>query len=661
MHTTKNAPNRLLKETSPYLRQHAYNLIDWFPWGKEAFKKSKTEDKPIFLSVGYSTCHWCHVMNRESFMDKQVADMLNQYFVAIKLDREERPDIDHLYMEACTAMTGQGGWPLTAFLNHDKSPFFAGTYYPKEHLLDILTRIRDMWRSDQEKLIAAGGEMLSFLSRPVPSGETEHRHACVEAGIQSLTAEFDPEYGGFRPAPKFPAMQRILFLLRYALVAEDGGRAQEMAAKTLAGMAGGGLFDHVGGGFFRYSTDTRWHVPHYEKMLYDNAMAILTYAEAAVALDVPYFADIARSCVAFIRRELTAPESGLYTALDAESDQGEGAYYLWTRTQVTEVLGPDRAVRLCNAFSIGDSLSLPHRIGQAPAPEYAEDLEKLLAHREQRDRPFRDEKILASSNALMAAALASAGRLLGEQDWIDLAESTCQTILEKLAQNGRLFASYMAGAPHQKAVLDDYAYLVWALIELYQATFDPKWAGLALHWNAHMLELFGGTGGGLFLSGRDVTDLPLRQKVYLDGPVPSGNAVAGMNLLRLYALTNDETYLHAAEGILTGAGGALSRYPASGTGLLSAILLLGNAGTLTISAGEDQQALIAAASGYRPFLQIAVVGKTGGPQAPIDRLVPASQDAVPVDGKAAAYYCDRGGCHRPVVAGKALAEMLGGI
>ena len=651
--------NRLNQAPSPYLRSHGDNPIHWYQWSPAAFTEARERDVPIFLSIGYSTCHWCHVMNRESFMDRDVAELLNQHFVAIKLDREERPDIDHLYMEACTAITGQGGWPLTAFLNHDKSPFFAGTYYPKNHLLDILTRIRDLWHSDQDKLTAAGGELLSFLSRPVTSYGSEHRHACVEAGLQALSDSFDPDYGGFHPAPKFPAMQRMLFLLRYTQTAEDSHAAREMVTTTLTGMATGGLFDHVGGGFFRYSTDARWHIPHYEKMLYDNAMAILTYAEAAVALDTPYFADIARSCVSFLRRELTAPEGGFYTALDAENDQGEGAYYLWTRDQVAEVLAPDRAAQFCNAFSIGDNLSLPHRIGQDPAPEHAEELETLRTHREKRDRPFRDEKLLASSNSLAAAALASAGRLLGEPDWIDLAQTTCQTVLEKLAQNGRLFASHIAGSSHQKAVLDDYAYLVWALIELYQATFDPKWLGLALNWNAHTLELFGGTGGGLFLSGRDVTDLPLRQKVYLDGPVPSGNAVACMNLLRLHALTSDETYLTAAEGILAGARGALSRYPVAGTGLLSAILLLGNMGTLTISAGENQQALLDAAAGYRPFLQVAVIGKEDGPQAPVDRLVPASQHAAPVDGQAAAYYCDRVGCHRPVVAKDVLAQLLG--
>ncbi|MCL2569183.1 MAG: thioredoxin domain-containing protein [Oscillospiraceae bacterium] len=649
--------NRLKSAASPYLRSHAENPIHWHEWGPAAFAEARERDAPIFLSVGYSSCHWCHVMNRESFMDEQVAYMLNNHFVSIKLDREERPDIDHLYMEACTALTGQGGWPLTVFLGHDKSPFFAGTYFPKQSLLGLLTRVRDMWQSERERLTGAGLELLSFLSRPVPGGDAD-RYACLVAGVEALDASFDPTYGGFHPAPKFPALQRLLFLLRWAETAEDADRAREIVATTLTGMAEGGLYDHAGGGFFRYSTDREWHIPHYEKMLYDNAMAILTYAEASITLKEPRFAEIARSCVAFVRREFTGPDGGFYTALDAENEDGEGVFYLWTRAQVTEVLGLERGTKFCEAYGIGDNLSLPHRIGQGLTDEYAKDLALLYTHRQKRDYPFRDEKAIASSNALLAAALASAGRLLGESAWIGLAEEICQFILEHLCLSGRLYASYIDGSSHQKAVLDDYAYLTLALTELYQATFDPKWLGLALTWNAHMMELFGGAGGGLFLSGRDVTDLPLRQKVYLDSALPSGNAVAASNLLRLHALTRDETYLTTAEGILAGGLGAMSRYPASATGLLSAILLLGNISTLTISPGQDQRALVDAVAGYFPFLQVAVVGEPGGPQAPVDRLVPSAETALPVEGQAAAYYCDRSGCHRPVVDQRVLGEIL---
>jgi len=514
-----------------------------------------------------------------------------------------------------------------------------------------------MWRFERERLKGAGKELLSFLSRPVPGRDVD-RHACIETGIEALEAAFDPVYGGFHPAPKFPALQRLLFLLRHTQASGEAERGKQMVSASLSGMAQGGLWDHVGGGFFRYSTDGRWQIPHYEKMLYDNAMAILTYAEGAVALGEPQFAEIARSTVVFVQRTFAGPNGGFYTALDAENEDGEGVYYLWTRSQVGEVLGSEGAKPFSDAFSIGDNLSLPHRIGQASGHDFTEELTLLQRQREQRDLPFRDEKILTSSNALLAAALASAGRLLGEQVWIGLAEGICQFILEHLALSGRLYASYFDGGAQQKAVLDDYAYLVWALLELYQATFDPKWLGLALNWNAHMMELFGGTGGGFFLSGRDVTDLPLRQKVYLDGPVPSGNAVASWNLFRLHALTKDETYLAAAEGILTGALGAMSRYPSSATGLLSAILLLGNVSTLTISAGKDQRALVEATREYFPFLQVAVVGGEGGPQAPVDRLVPAAETVRPVGDSAAAYYCDRSGCHRPITDEWVLREVL---
>jgi len=648
--------NRLNQSSSPYLHSHADNPIHWHTWSPAAFAEARERDVPIFLSSGYSSCHWCHVMNRESFLDEQVAHMLNRHFVAIKLDREERPDIDHLYMEACTAMTGQGGWPLTVFLSHDKSPFYAGTYFPRENLLALHTRVRDMWQTNREQLTRAGQELLSFLSRPVQTGEA-NRYACIDAGVESLKAAFDPTFGGFHPAPKFPALQRILFLLRHALVSDEGEVSLEMVSKTLHSMASGGIYDHVGGGFFRYSTDGKWHIPHYEKMLYDNAMAILAYAEASATLNDPHLADVARDCVSFVLREFACPDGGFYTALDAESEDGEGAFYLWTRREITEVLGTEQAGQFCDAFSIGDNRSLPHRIGQPVDNRFADDLAALFVHRETRDRPFRDEKILVSSNALLAVALASAGKLLDEPTWVSQSAEICSLLLDRMVQNGRLFASYFKDSASQKSTLDDYAYLVWALLELYQATFEPKWLGQALNWNAHLMELFGGAGGGFFLSGRDVTDLPLRQKVYLDGPVPSGNAVVCANLLRLHALTKDETYLSAAEGILTGGMGSMGRYPSASTGLLSAILLLGNVSTLTISSGDAQEALIDAARGYFPFLQTAVVG-ISATDAPLDRLMPSTRELVPVEGQAAGYYCDRTGCHRPVTDGQVLREVL---
>ena len=642
--------NRLKHAASPYLLSHTQNPIHWHEWGEAAFAEARERDVPIFLSVGYATCHWCHVMNRESFMDKGVAEVLNRHFVAIKLDREERPDIDHLYMEACTALTGQGGWPLTVFLSHDKSPFFAGTYFPRVRLLELLVRVQLMWRENRKGLTNAGEELLAFLSRPVP-GQDVRRHSCMEAGAEALEGMFDPAYGGFLPAPKFPALQRLLFLLRYAQVSDNRDKALNMVEKTLTGMAQGGLYDHLGGGFFRYSTDGRWHIPHYEKMLYDNAMAILTYAEGAVALEEPRFAAIARSCFYFAERELKAKSGGYYTALDAENEGGEGAFYLWTRSQVEAALGQERSENFCEAYGIGDTLSLPNHIDKGMNAEFEEECRLLYTHRQKRDLPGRDEKILTSSNALLAAALAVAGKLLGEEGWIQKAEDLCDFLLENMVKEGRLYASRYGTRTHQKAVLDDYAYLVWALIELHQATHKPKWLNLALGWNSHLMELFGGAGGGFFLSGRDVTDLPLRQKVYLDGPVPAGNAIACANLLRLHALVKDESFLQGAEEILSGASGSISRYPASATGLLGAILLLGNTATMTISPGQNQEGFLEAIGGYRPFLQVAVTG--GEEERSFGELA-----AVPIDGKAAAYYCDRMGCHRPITNPEVLRELL---
>ena len=639
--------NRLKHAASPYLLSHKENPIHWHEWGEAAFAEARERDVPIFLSVGYATCHWCHVMNRESFMDKRVSQFLNRHFVAIKLDREERPDIDHLYMEACTALTGQGGWPLTVFLSHDKSPFFAGTYFPRERLLALLTRVEHMWRERRHRLTGAGAELLSVLSQPVP-GQNIPRHTCIEAGMDTLQQVFDPAYGGFLPAPKFPALQRILFLLRYAQAAEEGEEALDMANQTLMGMAQGGIYDHLGGGFFRYSTDAHWHIPHYEKMLYDNAMAILTYGEGAAALGEPAFAAIARACAAFAEGELKAEGGGYYTALDAENDQGEGLFYLWTRAQVEEALGQAQGEAFCEAYGIGDVLSLPHRIGKGLKEDFAADIRLLFEHRQNRDLPGRDDKILTSSNALLAAALAAAGKLLGEEAWIQRAGEICDFLLEHMVEEDRLYASRYGVITHQKAVLDDYAYLVWAFLELHQATFAPKWLNLALTWNARLTALFGGDGGGFFLSGRDVTDLPLRQKVYLDGPVPTGNAVACSNLIRLYALVKEESFLQEAEGILSAAIGAMSRYPASATGLLSGVLLLGNAATMTISSGGGQGPLLEAAAGYRPFLQRVITGAGTA----------LDEAARPIEGKAAAYYCDRMGCHRPLTNPEALRELL---
>lgn len=654
MTNSTDIPNRLAKEKSPYLLQHRSNPVDWYPWGVEAFQQASERDVPVLLSIGYSTCHWCHVMNHESFEDPEVADIINQSFVAVKVDREERPDIDNLYMDACTAMNGHGGWPLTVLLNADKSPFFTGTYFPKNALINILSNTGEMWHDNRDRLLQAGSEVMAAISAPAAGLGTE-RHKLLDQVLKALRGAYDKKYGGFLPEPKFPSLQRILYLLRINCVDSSTG-AGDMAFGSLLGMARGGIFDHVDGGFFRYSTDERWHIPHYEKMLYDNAMAIIAYAEGAAALGEKDFMRVAEMCAEFVLTELRAPEGGFYTALDADSPGGEGAYYLWTKSQVLDALGQEDGDGFAQDYSIDESPSVPNRIGRTIFAENSKSsLTKLVQIRATRLAPDRDEKILASGNALVTAALAISGRLLGRQDWIEEAEKTADFILDHLCLEGRLKASYYHGEVSQKGTLDDYAYFVWSLIELYQATFRPKWLGLALSWNAHMLELFGGAGG-LFLSGRDVTDIPARQKVYVDGPLPSGNAVAASNLIRLYAITKDETYEKAAEDILRAGSGSMERYPSACTGLLSAILLSENAATLTISAGRGQDDLIKCAGGYRPFL-VTVAGISDKPDT-IEHMAPSARDARPVDGGSAAYLCDRHGCRKPVTQSSELTELL---
>lgn len=647
-------PNRLKDEKSPYLLQHANNPVDWYPWSVEAFRQAEERDVPVLLSIGYSTCHWCHVMNSESFEDLALADEINKSFVAVKVDREERPDIDNLYMDACTAMNGHGGWPLTALLNADKTPFFTGTYFPKDTLINILRNTTEMWHSNRDRLLQAGSEVLAAISAPAAGSGTQ-RHELSHNALQSLQGTYDRQYGGFLPEPKFPSLQRIMYLLQINSIDPAAG-AGDMAFGSLLGMARGGIFDHVGGGFFRYSTDARWHIPHYEKMLYDNAMAIIAYAQGAAALGEGDFKRVAEMCADFVLTGLRAPEGGFYTALDADSPDGEGAYYLWTKSQVVDALGQKAGSEFAQEYSIEESPSVPHRIGKRIFPENVEDsITALGKSRTTRLAPDRDEKILASGNALMTTAFAISGRLLDRQDWIEEAEKTADFMLDQLCLEGRLKASYYHGEASKNSTLDDYAYFVWSLIELYQATFRPKWLGLALNWNAHMLELFGGAGG-LFLSGRDITDIPARQKVYVDGPLPSGNSVAAGNLLKLYAITKDKTYEKTAEDILRAGSGTMERYPSACTGLMSAILLSENLATLTVSAGRGQDEMLKAAGGYRPFL-VAVAGVSDKPDT-IEHMAPSARNSHPVDGQSAAYLCDRQGCRRPVTQSSKLTELL---
>ncbi len=663
-------PNRLAKEKSPYLLQHAHNPVDWFPWGDEAFEKAKAEDKPIFLSIGYSSCHWCHVMERESFEDEDTARILNEGFVSIKVDREERPDVDHLYMEACVAMTGQGGWPLNCFLDHDRRPFYAGTYFPKQArygspaFAQVLETLQALWRDDRQRLRQAGSAIAEHLSRRGQPGRPDP--GSIDVAYSMLEQSFDHRHGGFGGAPKFPSAHNLLFLLRYGLLRRDS-RAHAMVERTLDAMAAGGIFDHVGGGFCRYSTDGRWLVPHFEKMLYDNAMLLAAYAEATCAID-GRFADPARRIVQWLQREMALPGGAFATALDADSEGGEGATYLWTPQQVAQALGEADAERFCRLFDITgqgnfEGSNIPNHIGRELSTEETAFAErcfpKLLKERDRRPQPFKDDKTLASSNALMIMALCQAGRLLGEPGWVDMARKAADFLLRELAQGDRLMASHREGVTAHPASSDDYAYLLWALLELHQATLQPQWLLQAVQWADRMIALFWDETGGLFLAGNDVQGLFLRQKTAHDGALPCGNSVAAVNLLRLSRLTGRQDYDQRAQEILEALAPTLNAQPTALTMMLCALLHMENGGTeLVIAQGKGMEAMLQAAQGYHPFTLVTARGQD---YAELEEIAPVILPMDAKEGAATAYLCSKGACQQPMVDAAELAKRMAGV
>jgi uncharacterized protein YyaL (SSP411 family) len=671
--------NRLSEEKSPYLLQHAHNPVDWYPWSEEAFQKAKTEDKSVFLSIGYSTCHWCHVMERESFEDLEVAEILNRDFVAIKVDREERPDLDHIYMSFCQALTGHGGWPLSVFLTPEKKPFFAGTYFPKESQLGmpgfiaLLNGISELWKNQREDLLRQGESVLQHITRITIIGTgNDITRDDLDRAYRTLRRSFDSEYGGFGNAPKFPSPHTLSFLLRYGVLNNED-LAIDMVDKTLDGMYRGGMYDHIGGGFSRYSTDEQWLVPHFEKMLYDNALLLMAYIEAYQVLDREEHRTVVEEVAAYILREMVSPEGGFYSAEDADSEGVEGKFYLWSPAEVFEVLGEKNGREFCQLYDITDGgnfegKSIPNLIKtplervKARKHALAIDRQKLLQRRNSRIHPYKDDKILTSWNGLMIAALAKASRALNSAPYLQAAELAMEFVLTKLRRSdGRLMARYREGDTAYPAYADDYAFVIWGLLELYEATFKSYYLRLALELNQDLIRLFwDDQNGGLFFYGSDVEEQILRPKEVYDGAIPSANSVTAMNLLRLSRMTDSPELEERASQVLSAFASTVKQYPSGYSALLTAAMSLLYPSREVIVVGEGNsrgvnRMLELINATFMPNSTLLFRSTTGDG---ITELNQRLSEYEPLDGQATAYVCQNYACQAPVTSTSELKKVL---
>jgi uncharacterized protein YyaL (SSP411 family) len=689
-------PNRLINEPSPYLRQHAHNPVDWYPWGPQAFEKAQREDKPIFLSIGYSTCHWCHVMAHESFEHPEVARLMNETFVSIKVDREERPDIDNVYMRACQVMTDSGGWPLTIITTPDKKPFFAATYVPRESrfglagMMELIPHIREVWAKRRGEALSLSYRITAELrqtSQDTAGGDLDE--ATLKLAYEQLAESFDGQHGGFSRAPKFPTPHNLLFLLRYWK--RSGNKAAlDMVEKTLQAMRRGGIYDHVGFGFHRYSTDSQWLVPHFEKMLYDQAMLAMAYIEAYQATGNDNYENTAREIFTYVLRGMTVPEGGFCSAEDADSEGEEGKFYLWTQEQVQQALGNQEADFVAQVFNIEkdgnfteqatgrkSGASILHL--RKPLEEIASDLnlsqqdlqehlevirQKLFAYREKRVHPMKDNKILTDWNGLMIAALAKGAQAFDEPEYAEVACRTADFILAKIRKaNGRLWHRYRDGQTGIEANLDDYAFLISGLIELYEATFDASHLEFALALTNDMIRHFWDEDdGGFYLVADDGESLLVREKEIYDGAIPAGNSVAMLNLLRLGRMTANSDL----EGKAAKIGRAFSRSarqsPAAHTQLMVALDFgIGPCYEVVIAGNAQAQDTKAMAKALRTrFLpnKVVLLNPSEQESPGIARLPEFTKNQSSIGGKATAYVCQNYNCKLPTTDISKMLELL---
>jgi uncharacterized protein len=701
----EHQPNRLIHEKSPYLLQHAHNPVDWYPWGPEAFEKANSQKKPIFLSIGYSTCHWCHVMERESFENPTIADLLNRNYVSVKVDREERPDVDRVYMTFVQSTTGSGGWPMSVFLTPDLKPFLGGTYYPPDDrfgrpgFASLLTRIAEIWEESPGKILDQGSQFtLAIEARLLEAQSTESsplKLDWLENGYRQLASGYDPEEGGFTPAPKFPRPAVFNFLLRYWL-RNKAKSSLDMVEFTLRKMARGGIYDHLGGGFHRYSVDGRWHVPHFEKMLYDQAQLAAAYTEVFQATADHEFERVVRETLDYVLRDMTSPEGGFYSAEDADSlsepgatEKREGAFYVWTQQELDGVLTADESLvfrRMYGVERAGNvtAASDPHReligrnvlflqndrelVGKLTGKSEAEisqlisaSRQKLKLIRDERPRPHLDDKIVTAWNGLMISGLAKAFQVLEEKRYLAAAQRAAG-FLNQYLYHRRLLRSFRGTAGTTYGFAEDYAFLIQGLLDLYEADFDVRWLRWAGELQVQMNALFADPKGGYFSTEEGAADILFRMKEDHDGAEPSANSVAAMNLARLGRIFDRKEFQDAAGRVIGAFHPALERMPAALPQMLAAMDASVTEPMQIIVAGkrglpETGELLRVARRRYRPN-KIVLLADGGEGQDWLTQHIEALRSIGPIQGKSAAYVCRNFICELPVTDPEQLGRLL---
>ncbi|MFC1905256.1 thioredoxin domain-containing protein [Chloroflexota bacterium] len=688
--------NRLALEKSPYLLQHADNPVNWYPWGAEAFDIAKRENKPIFLSIGYSTCHWCHVMAHESFEDPLIASILNDAFVSIKVDREERPDIDMLYMAVCQMMNGSGGWPLTIIMTPDKQPFFAATYIPRETrfgrpgLVDLIPHIKKLWEKRQAEVLGSAGQITAALQQvTAPASSEEPGEPLLHLAFEQLRDRFDELQGGFGVAPKFPTAHNILFLLRYWK--RTGNRkALDMVEKTLQAMRHGGIYDHIGFGFHRYSTDQQWLIPHFEKMLYDQAMLAIAYTECYQVTGKEEYARTAHEILGYVLRDMTASEGGFYSAEDADSEGEEGKFYLWDYDEIKQLLAPDEADLFIKVFHVEETGNfkdeatgsrsggnIPHLTDSfdqtaselnISAPELQKQLErirqKLFGYRDKRVHPHKDDKILADWNGLMVAVLSKAATVFNEPRYISAARKAMDFILNNMfSSGGRLVHRYRDGEAALPAHLDDYVFLIHGMLELHEATFEVDYVKRALEFNKYLIEHFwDNQNGGFYFTSDESDDLLVRQKGIYDGAIPSGNSIAMLNLLRLARITADSSLEEKAVKIGSAFFENIRQSPSAYTQLMVALdFATGSSYEIVIlgdSRAQDTREMMQTIR--RRFIPNKVIVfvplEINSPE--IKKIAPFTANQESIDSKATAYVCVNYSCQLPTTDINTMLSLL---